>query len=492
MSATHFPRPPARLSSGVTGRDRVRGGGLFRGDMYVVVGEPGTGKTVLANQLSFHEAAQGRRVVYLTLLTEMHARMLAHLSNFSFFAPGRVGNDILYLSGYQALESGGRASLLATAHRAIKEQSASLLVIDGLATLRAAADDALSFKKFVHDLQSFVALLDCTALLVTEPSPAGHRHVESPVVDGLIEIEDRSVGLRAVRLLRVLKLRGSDYVHGTHELAITSGGIEVYPRLEAVLARPSSPPASNRERRGFGLPPLDGMMRGGLPPGSAGVVLGASGTGKTLLGLHFLSEGCELGEHGVYLGFNEMPESLLRSTQPCGLDLAAARDRGLLDVLWEPPLEHAVDKLAETLVARVRERRSQRVVIDGVAEFRESALPRRRTGRLLVALLHELRAAGATALLTDEANPSTGASMDVPGAPLSALADNVVLLRHVELRASLHRLLSIPKMRGCEHDTAVRTFTIGGDGIHLAESSVEAEAILSDLAHEAPGSGRRA
>src|ERR1043165_9090347 len=131
------------------------------------------------------------------------------------------------------------------------------------------------------------------------------------MVDGLIEIEDVMDGVRAVRQLVVLKFRGSDYLRGAHFFEIGSDGIKVYARVEAMLALPTKTPEASSHRSAFGIPDLDGMMEGGPPEGTSTLVLGSSGTGKTILGMHFLSEGARRKEPGLYFSFFESPSRFL-------------------------------------------------------------------------------------------------------------------------------------------------------------------------------------
>ena len=128
------PRPLVRLPTGVPGLDTVLRGGLLHGGLYLITGAPGTGKTILVNQLAFHHVAAGGRVVYVTLLAELHTRMLIHLQTLSFFDPAPIGDALVYLSGASALQEGGLSALLHLLQQAMRDHHASLLVLDGLAT----------------------------------------------------------------------------------------------------------------------------------------------------------------------------------------------------------------------------------------------------------------------------------------------------------------------------------------------------------------------
>ncbi|MBA3943041.1 MAG: hypothetical protein H0X37_00595 [Herpetosiphonaceae bacterium] len=172
----------------------------------------------------------------------------------------------------------------------IRDQCATLLVIDGLENLRAAVSDDIRFKHFLHELHAFGEASQCTTLLLSQ---AGDDAVVpgATMVDGLLMLRDEYVGLRAVRSLEVQKFRGSSYLRGQHLFDITDDGIVVHPRTETVLATPQAS-VSQRERLLLGIARLDGMLQGGLLSGSSTMLLGSPGSGKTLLGLHFLISRC--------------------------------------------------------------------------------------------------------------------------------------------------------------------------------------------------------
>jgi circadian clock protein KaiC len=115
-------------------------------------------------------------------------------------------------------------------------------------------------------------------------------HPEHTMVDGLIELHDVLFGTQAERELEVRKLRGTDVLRGRHSFRITHEGMVVYPRIEALFARPSGDDQWLDERCATGVNELDNMIGGGIPRGTTTLVLGASGSGKTSLGLHFLSQ----------------------------------------------------------------------------------------------------------------------------------------------------------------------------------------------------------
>lgn len=161
-----------RVPTGIPGLDAILKGGLFGGGIYMILARPGSGKTILGNQICFHHVATGGRALVVTLLTESHARMIARLGTLAFFDLSCVGTSMSYVTGYQDLEKGKLKGLLGLLRKTVREHKATLLMIDGLVTAGLMADSELESKKFIHELQVFVELIGCTTLLLTgAPTP---------------------------------------------------------------------------------------------------------------------------------------------------------------------------------------------------------------------------------------------------------------------------------------------------------------------------------
>nr|WP_301340411.1 ATPase domain-containing protein [Corallococcus exercitus] len=239
----------------------------------------------------------------------------------------------------------------------------------------------------------------------------------------------------------------------------------------------------------FGIPRLDDALRGGVLSGSTTLLLGAPGTGKTLLGLHFLLQGAREGQPGVYFGFFETPPRLIEKAEGTGMgDLKKYVDEGLIEIQWQPPLEHNLDSLAEKLLERIEERKVDRLrlFIDGVSGFRSAAVYPDRMGRFFSALTHQLRMMDVTTLYSDE-TPLFSPGVDMPQPEAASTVENVILVRYVELRSQLYRLLSIMKMRESAYDSGIREFSISEKGIRVADTFESAESILTGHARMTGG-----
>lgn len=481
------PTRPERLPTHVPGLDRVLRGGIPRGSVVLVAGSPGTGKTTLGNQMAFRHAERGATAVVATLMAETHDRMIAHLSGYAFFDPALVGERVRYLSALAALEQGIDA-IPDALRRIVREHGATLLVVDGTAVVDELAESRLDFRSLTNRLQVQSALLGCTTVLLINRDPDDIGHIATHA-DGLVDLRQERVGARRVRTLEVVKLRGADHLGGRHEFAITGEGVAVSPRLEAALTGVPPTPEPTGARLGFGVPALDAMLGGGLLPGSATLLMGTPGAGKTLTGLHLLAEGARLGEPGLIAGFHESPERLVRTAAGVGLDLATPIERGLVRVLWRPPLELSPDAWAWELLAAVEEHRPRRLMVDALSDLARHLPGPDRPADFVASLAGALRAGGVTGLFTVELGNLVGPELRVPVPAVSAALDNLVLLRYVELGGHLRRLVSVLKARETAFDPLIREFAIGGRGVAVGEPFAGAAGLLTGAPVPGPGGG---
>src|ERR1700738_3328685 len=382
--------PLDRVPTGIPGLDTVLRGGFLKAGIYIVRGEPGSGKTIFGKQFCFNHAAAGHHAIYVTLLAETHDRMMQHMQTMSFFEPARIPDGLYYVNGFRVLEEDGIKGFINLLRREIRTQNATLLVLDGLIVTEESSGSDPEFRKCILELQAHIAIEGCTALLLTNDRRNTY-HPEDTMVDGLIELHDVLFGTQAERELEVRKLRGTDALRGRHSFRITDGGIVVYPRIEALLARPSAVDQWPDERCATGVNQLDAMIGGGIPRGTTTLVLGASGSGKTSLGLHFLSQS-SAQDPGLFFGFYETPLRLRVKAAGLGIKLDGLIEQGHLEILWHPPTEDILDALGNRLLDAVRRRRVKRLVIDGLLGFQEIAADRpHRIGRFLTGTAEEPR-----------------------------------------------------------------------------------------------------
>ncbi|WP_428484311.1 RAD55 family ATPase [Rhodopila sp.] len=466
-----------RMPSGIAGLDVILGGGFLKGGLYIIQGPPGTGKTTIGNQVCFNHVADDRRALYVTLLAEYHARMMQHLRVMTFFDQSRIPDQITSLNGLRALHDEGLKGLLALLRREITTRDASLLVLDGIVSVRRAAGDEQAFNEFVHELQAIAIAANCTMFMLT--SAMGIKVTpEHTMVDGIIELSDHLTEWSAESSLQVVKFRGGRILRGRHAFKITSDGVVVHPRIEALLARPSRPDPDNAGRLSSGIDQLDTMLGGGLPRSSTTMVMGPSGTGKTTLGLQFLARS-SAAEPGLLFGFYETPARIAAKIAGVCRPLRGLIDSGAVQVQWQPPTDDLLDAHGETLLQMVHQRKVRRLFIDGLGALQAAAGGGSgRIGNFLTALMNEMRVLGVTTLFTIEVPDIMGPSIRTPLGDLSSLAENLILLRFIELRSRLYRLVSILKVRDSQFDPTLHEYTTSSEGLMIEATSDSAEQIL--------------
>lgn len=474
-----------KLPSGIAGLDAILHGGFLRGGIYIVQGEPGTGKTILGNQLCFNHAARGGKTLYVTLLAESHSRMLMHIGGLQFFDAKAIPSQVYYISAFPELESKGIEGLMQLLRREVHAHGADLLVLDGLVAAESHAGSDMAIKKFIHELQAQAAMQDCTMFLLTSSGPS-FVTPEHTMVDGVVELCTRLNGWRAERELHVIKRRGGGYLRGRHAYRIGGEGVLVFPRTEALLSRP--PPTANYDLGGIptGLPQLDAMTGGGLPRFSTTMLAGPAGCGKSTTGLQFLGE-CSAQEPGLFLSFHETERALRQKATELQLAVSPLIEAGAVELMWQPTTEGLVDEALMTLFENIRRRGVRRLFIDGYEGLQKLAPDPGRVGHIFTALSAELRVLGVTTLFSAQTDSLLGSESGVPLSGLShrevsSLAENIIAMRFVERGVDLHRMVSVIKVRQHRIDSRLRVFEMSGRGVVIDADPRRAVAVLRQTA----------
>jgi circadian clock protein KaiC len=239
-----------------------------------------------------------------------------------------------------------------------------------------------------------------------------------------------------------------------------------------------------RQRLTTGISGLDTMLGGGLIEGSATLVSGAPGVGKTTLGLQYLVTGANLGQPGLLVTFEEFPFTLIRDAKAMGWDLRALEADGKLRLLFTSPevflksLQSPDSPLSETLHAVA----PQRTVVDSMAHFQRLTSDPVELRHIYNTLVNALKREGMTSLLLDEAARLLGPQYRYAGA-LPFLVDALILMRYVEVDSSMQRAVAVLKMRGSAHAREIRSFSVGQNGVEVGEPFSGQEGILSGSPH---------
>jgi circadian clock protein KaiC len=473
-----------RLATGVSGLDAVLGGGLEPGSVTVLAGAPGTGKTILAQQMCFANATPQRRAVYYTTLSEPHSKLIRHLEPFDFFTPQALGPTVEYLHLGDLIRndhSGRMESLVEEVVRKAMDEQPVLVVIDSAKALRDFAGER-QLRMAFYDLISRVGHTDAALLLLGEYTPDEMASgVEFSLADTIIHVAYEPREPIDRRWLRVVKMRGTHHLEGKHTFRITPTGFEVFPRIETLDTGPAKAVTG---RVSSGVPGLDELMGGGIGAGEATVMLGPSGVGKTIAGLRFVTEGIAHGERCLYVTFQDTAVQLVKMAAMFDWDLADACDRGNLVVHHVPLGELDLDLLAARIRHELADGSIQRVVIDSLAEMVFAARESDRFPAYARSLAGIISAAGATLVITSETT-TLGPSPEPIGG-VTFLFHNVILLRYIEISSGTGRALNIVKMRNSDHSKDVHCFTIDTDGVRVGQPLESVTGVLGWSALRTP------
>ncbi len=457
-----------RLSSGSAPLDAILGGGLLERSLSVIAGPPGVGKTVLALQLLFHLARQDKRAVFFTTLSEPSLKLIRYMQQFAFFDAGLLDERVTFVDLGSALLDEGPQSALEVMRQQVEQRECDFVVIDSFKAIHdlLEGNGPLS-RRLVYDLAVWLAAWGATTLLVGEYEPEDiARLPEFAIADGIIRLTNERRELTSFRQIEVLKMRGADYVTGTHFFEMGRDGLTFFPRVRAPDHRDDGAVMTARERVTTGLAELDAMLAGGPLRSSTTLVEGGTGTGKTLLGLRFLLAGIERGEPGVHFGLEETPDQLRGLAAALGWDVVRAEASGQLRLSYRSPVELSTDLYLDRARQQVAELGARRVVLDSLSSLALGVPSERRFKELVYASAKHFRAAGATVYMTLELEEALG-SGQLGGRAISSLADNVILLRHLEVKDRLERAILVLKARGTAHEREIRHFSIDASGPHV-------------------------
>lgn len=455
-----------RLSTGIAALDTVLGGGLPVGSLIVVAGSPGTGKTILAEQICFANGTPERKAVYYSTISEPPEKFISHLDEFDFFDRNALVEKVEFINLGDMLQADpdrGLAVMMDEIVRKCVSENPSVVVVDSAKALRDFSSGP-ALRAAIYQLSTRIAQTDTTMIFVGEYSSEEISSApEFSLADGILELVYESHEPMDRRWLRVRKLRSSRHLSGKHPFVISAAGITLFVRAETLDQAKQS--AEVDGRISSGVPGLDEMMHGGLPRGGSTLVLGPSGCGKTALALRFIMEGLQNGERGLYVTFQENANQLIRKAAGFGWDLKPHIDAGLLKIFHVNEGSLDLDYIATEVRNEVAKGNLQRMVIDSLAEMVVAARESERFSAFARTLLGSLRAAGVSVLTTSETS-SLGPTPELIGG-LSFLYHNVVLLRYIEQGSEVGRAVAIIKMRNSNHEKGLWTFAITNRGFEV-------------------------
>jgi circadian clock protein KaiC len=463
-------RPPAsretRASTGIAGLDDILGGGLPVNHLYLLDGEPGSGKTTIALQYLLAGVAHGERALYVTL-SESRAELVGVATSHGWSLDGV---DIIELNAASigqeeyTLFHPAEVELQQTMNvvfDALEQSRATRVVFDSLSEMRLLARDALRFRRQVLALKQFFATRPGTVLLLDDKtSPDGDMQLHS-IAHGVVNLEHIAMDYGAERRrLQVTKLRGSRFWGGYHDFRIRTGGIAVFPRIRHVVPTTQG----HGYELSSGSPEVDALLGGGITCGTSTLITGAAGTGKTTLTLSYVQAAVRRGERVRMYLFDERVTTFRMRARGLDLDVSDAIDDGRLTLMQVEPTQMSPGEFANDVVRAVEEDEATLIVIDSVNGFMNAMPSERLLGIQLHELLSYLAGRRVSSILTLVQRGIFGNPVD-EAAEVSYLADTVILLRYFEYKGSVRGAISVVKKRSGPHEHTIRECRVQRGGL---------------------------
>ena len=474
---------PGKSPTGVPGLDSVMAGGYPINQLFLVEGDPGTGKTTLALQFLLEGTRLGERSLYVTL-SETAAELVEIAASHGWSLDGI---EIFELTpDADALRPDAQYTVfhpseveLATTTQAIFETVARVnpvrVVFDSLSELRLLAGDSLRYRRQIFGFKQFFTNRLATVLLLDDRTGEDRDLQLRSLAHGVLLLEQLPLDYGADRRrLRIMKIRGVRYRGGYHDYIIRNGGLLVFPRL--VAAEHHTP-----FQRGpvlSGVSELDTLLGGGLDRGTCSLIMGPAGCGKTVLATQYACAAAARGDHVAFYLFDERLGTFLDRADRLGMPVQKFEQEGRITVRSIDPAEISPGEFAHTIVDTTKREGTQFVVIDSLNGYL-NAMP---DERLLDIRLHELLSylaqRGVTTLLTHAQHGLFALSSQ---AEVSYLADSLLVLRFFESMGEVRKAISVLKKRSGPHESTIREFQVTNRGIRVGEPLREFQGVLTGV-----------
>lgn len=484
-----------RASSGIAGLDQILGGGFPYDRVYLVEGDPGSGKTTLGLQFLREGLRRDEKVLYVTL-SETRSELAAVAESHGWTLDGMAiheltsGNDKAFRPDDQYTFFHPSEVELGETTRAVLAEvervNPTRVVFDSLSEMRLLAREPLRYRRQILGLKQFFIGRRCTVLLLDDrTSHAGDLQLQS-LAHGVVALEQLAPEYGAERRrLRVVKLRGVKFQGGFHDFVIATGGLAVFPRLVAADSRTNNESVT----ADTGIAEFNQLLGGGLDRGTSTLFIGPAGAGKSALATQAAASAALRGERVVFYMFDEGIDTFRRRAAGLGVDIESHLASGQMVLTQIDPAEMSPGEFADRVRSDVDRGHASFVVIDSLNGYINS-MPEE---RFLLAQLHELfmflRQRNALTISIVAQHGLIGA-MQAP-VDLSYLADNVVLLRFFEAAGEVRQAISVLKKRSGTHEKTIRELRLRPSGIVVGAPLREFQGVLTGVPNFSPVGSHR-
>ena len=463
----------AKMPTGIEGFDEITGGGLPRNRTSLVIGGPGTGKTVFALQTLANGARRWGEPGIFVAFEENSRQVIANAASFEWDLPTlEKGGRLFFLDARLSaddVQSGkfDLVGLLASLKAKADEMGAKRIVFDSLDVLLTLLNDPIAERREIYRLHDWLSQDGPTGIVTIrieggDPLLSQHYGFMQFMADCVVLLHHRLAERVSLRELRVVKYRGSNFAESEFPLVIGPQGMEVAsfgleePEVEAPTERVSS-----------GIERLDTMLSGGYYRGSSVLITGVPGTAKSTLSAAFAEAACRRGEKTLYVSFDERANELVRNLSSVGIRLGPHIESGVLRIYSERSEARSTEEHLMKIKALIREQKPRCLVIDPLSAMVKAG------GRIPALgvskeLLRSARADAITIILTslvEGADPLVEASE----VAISTIADTWIHLSFVAQGGERNRALTIVKSRGTKRSNQVRELILSDQGVTLTD-----------------------
>jgi circadian clock protein KaiC len=471
-----------RVSTGIPGLDDVLGGGLDPERLYLIEGEPGTGKTTLALQFLLEGVRRGEKGLYVTLSeTERELRLVAKrhgwslddISIFELVPPEATLDPEREMTLFHPAELELSETSKLIFDRVTKVEP-TRVVFDSLSEMRLLAQNSLRYRRQILALKHFFGGRRCTVLLLDDFSSEEHGLQLHSIAHGVITLQQLALNYGAERRrLRVKKMRGIKFRGGYHDFIIQAGGIKIFPRLVAAEHHK----AFVGDLTKSGVAELDALLGGGLERGTSALLVGGAGVGKSSIAVTYAVGAARRGERVAMFAFDEGLGTLFARAAGLGIDLQEYVKQGLVTVQQIDPAEMSPGEFTHLVRDAVEQQNVRILLIDSLNGYL-NAMP---DERFLVLQVHELLAylnqLGVLTIMVLAQHGLVG-QMQTP-VDLSYLSDTVIMLRYFEASGRVRRAISVVKKRSGSHENAIREFQLTSEGLKVGPPLTQFSGILT-------------